>query len=114
MPPENTKAARPGAALGSDQQATEDIPKVQPRADGRHASRQTSLPIVEGLLFIGGPNRKTADIEVPGCEHCGRDHRHTCPLPAPALTRTKKADCGARYQVMPRRFRAIKRGRRAA
>lgn len=52
MPPENTKAARPGAALGSDQQATEDTPKVQPRIDGRHVLGQTELPLRHPAAYV--------------------------------------------------------------
>ncbi|QYC44944.1 hypothetical protein Nocox_36950 [Nonomuraea coxensis DSM 45129] len=115
MSPEKTKAALAGAALGSGQKATEDFASVQPSGDKRNDfPRQASLPIVAGLLFVGGPSRKTADIQVPDCEQCGQDHRHTCPLPPPALTRTKTAECGARYQIVPKRFRATRRGRKAA
>lgn len=116
MPPpdnENGPQSTTSETRPNDLMAANSSPKVQRRPRRRHVLGQTSLPIVEGLLFIGGPGRKTADIEVPNCEWCGRDHRHTCPLPAPALTPTKHADCGASYQVMPKRFRATKR-RRAA
>ncbi|MFD8559119.1 hypothetical protein ACFV1N_17700 [Streptosporangium canum] len=118
MSPPNSKngpRSTTSEARLNDQMAANDIPKVQPQADRRtNRGGQTSLPIVAGLLFIGGPGRKTADLMVPECEQCGRDHRHACPLPAPALTKTKRADCGARYQVMPKHLRGTRRGRRAA
>ncbi|MEV6980028.1 hypothetical protein AB0M95_02010 [Sphaerisporangium sp. NPDC051017] len=97
-----------------DQKAANDKATVQRPADKRSIPTQTSLPIVAGVLYVGGPARKTADLMVAGCPVCGRDHRHACPLPAPSLTSTKKPDCGARYQIVPKRAHATRRGRRAA
>ncbi|MEO3811353.1 hypothetical protein ABGB17_20355 [Sphaerisporangium sp. B11E5] len=113
----NAEGRTPGqeSALNSAPYSTNNAdPQGTAQTGPRHGGQQTSLPgVVEALLFIDA-HRVTATLIVVGCERCGGDHEHRCPLPVPSLTREKRARCGLRYQIMPRRLRATRRGRRAA
>lgn len=111
MPPENTKAARPGAALGNGQQATEDTHTVAHGTDVRHAPRQ--LPIVRSATaFPPAWGTVTTLIVLDQPCDCGDWHNHKVRGNAPVLL-NRKARCGTKYELALHPPR-VRRNRRAA
>ena len=98
-----------------DQKAAEDTSTIQPQADRRsNRGGQTALPsFVPAEALIPSPGRAKVALIVHDCPRCGGEHIHRCEHPAPPVL-TRKAGCGARYDVYPYRIKPTKRGRRAA
>lgn len=77
MPPNNTKAARPGAASGSDQQATEDTNTIARQRGPRHVPGQTELPLRHPAAYVSlyAPHgRRRLWWFAYLCAHCGYGH----------------------------------------
>ena len=112
MTPNNTKAARPGAAPGSDQQVTQDPSTIQAGADKRnYFPRQ--LPIVlSATAFPPAFGTVTTLIVLDQPCQCGDWHNHKIKGAAPALL-NRKARCGNRYELALHPPR-VRRDRRAA
>ncbi|MEV4183094.1 hypothetical protein AB0J28_16850 [Streptosporangium canum] len=106
-----TPAHRPNDQKAANTTST----KVQPQANGRsNRGGQTALPsFVPAEALIPSPGRAKVALIVHDCPRCGGEHIHRCEDPAPPVL-TRKAGCGARYDVYPYRLKATKRGRRAA
>jgi hypothetical protein len=114
-PPENTKAARPGAALDSmTSKAINDTHTVAQSADVRHAPVQTPLARFM-IVHEHRPGRRTSDaIPLDPCPVCGFQSAHKTTWPPQETLWKSCTACGYRDEFATIAVKAGSRRRRAA
>ncbi|WP_162795707.1 hypothetical protein [Nonomuraea lactucae] len=98
-PPENTKAARPGAAL--DPMTIKATSNAKPQGSRSRRARHVAgqLPLVRSATaYAPAWGMVTVLIVLDQECECGFYHAHRVKAPAPVLLR-RTARCGARYEL---------------